>query len=178
VVEGKGDVLFYAYDLGDNWLHALTVYHVYEEAESTGCTHLLAGAMAGPPEDSKGCDGMGNFHYAKAVEQSVRDGWRMSDKFKEAALSMNWQRINIIHPKEFDLDATRHRLATAFRSRNAPKDGAKKVIRVTREFMDELDRVHKDTKGLPEELKNGDMKMRLALYGIKPLEVYSRKGRQ
>jgi hypothetical protein len=82
VIEKAGDLLFYTYDLGDCWLHALTVYHVYSEACSIGCTWLLEGAMACPPEDSIGLQGMGNRVYHEALQKCARNNWVMEGSSK------------------------------------------------------------------------------------------------
>lgn len=53
-----GDCFQYVYDLGDQWVHHLTLETLVPEDNTFEC---LGGALAGPPEDSRGCEGDGNW---------------------------------------------------------------------------------------------------------------------
>jgi hypothetical protein len=55
-VEGRTSFL-YEYDLGDSWLHDITLLGTVKREEKLVCT---AGARACPPED---CGGVGGYYY-------------------------------------------------------------------------------------------------------------------
>lgn len=62
-VQEPGQSLTWRYDIGDGWVHSITVVEVAGEGESTGRAAVLDGAGACPPEDSVGLEGMGNGAY-------------------------------------------------------------------------------------------------------------------
>eukprot|EP00961_Rhodomonas_salina_P124817 1682375-Rhodomonas_salina.1 len=66
-----GEQLLYTYDLGDQWMHIITVEAVRPASESSGRAAVLAGAMACPPEDSMGLGGLGPSNYQKNGSDSA-----------------------------------------------------------------------------------------------------------
>jgi len=55
LLKNVGDYCFYTYDLGDCWIHRLTVEKVFSVEESDGKIDIIEGAMRCPPEDGEGC---------------------------------------------------------------------------------------------------------------------------
>ena len=74
LVHKPGDRLLYTYDLGDGWTHMITVESARPANRSTADkpAEVLDGAMACPPEDSVGINGMGADKYEKQVLQHPR----------------------------------------------------------------------------------------------------------
>jgi hypothetical protein len=138
VLRKQGDRLGYVYDLGDCWKHIITVLDVVEKgtdltAESfsadakiqatwkkqvkgsitvTG-NHLLAGEINCPPEDSLGCDQMGD--YGSILMKGPR---HVSSK-----RAVNWNENGVRTANDFNLSQHQKRFKEAIKSRKNPTDG-------------------------------------------------------
>ncbi|KAK9828603.1 hypothetical protein WJX72_000990 [[Myrmecia] bisecta] len=69
LVQEAGQEFGYSYDLGDHWDHEVKVVQVLPVSESTGRCEVLDGAMACPPEDSNGFEGMGLWDYQPFLDE-------------------------------------------------------------------------------------------------------------
>jgi hypothetical protein len=143
VLRKQGDRLGYVYDLGDCWKHIITVLDIVEkgtvltaktfsaDAEMqatwkkqvkgsitvTG-NHLLAGEINCPPEDSNGCDEMGD--YGSILMKGPHH--------IPSNRAVNWTE-NLIHKaKDFDLSKHQKRFKEAIKSRKNPTDGNLKFM--------------------------------------------------
>ena len=87
----KGDVAYYNYDLGDNWMHRLVLEDIVAEEDSVT---LMAGGGACPPEDSFGLDSKGSRAYADFLEAYKRNPkkQKMKEVVKEASRAINYSR--------------------------------------------------------------------------------------
>lgn len=63
ILQAPGDEMGYMHDMGDHWFHDIRLVSVFPPEESTGRCEVIDGAMACPPEDSSGFEGMGNRAY-------------------------------------------------------------------------------------------------------------------
>jgi hypothetical protein len=94
LVSKPGDQLRYTYDLGDQFIHVLTVEAVVPDDDTF---ELFDGALAGPPEDSNGSENMGNRAYQKLLRDAKEKGVRaMTTALREAASASN------IKPSQLD----------------------------------------------------------------------------
>jgi len=112
----SGDRLVYVYDLGDSWRHVLTLEGVVEpgtevEGRALRGVALLGGEVNCPPEDSRGCDGMGAYHSLLAK------GTRFS--CPEACGARNWAPHGVRNAFDFDLATHQRRLAEAVESKKS-----------------------------------------------------------
>jgi hypothetical protein len=138
VLRKQGDRLGYLYDLGDGWKHTITVLNVVEkgtvltaetfsadaqiqatwkkqvggEITATG-NHLLAGEINCPPEDSNGCDEMGD--YGSILKKGPRHV--PSDR------AVNWNENKILKAFDFNLSQHQKRFEDAIKNRKNPTDG-------------------------------------------------------
>ena len=105
----KGDIAYYTYDLGDNWLHRLVLEDIV--AEEDGVT-LMEGAGACPPEDSNGLDAKGYRAYRDFLKEYKRNPkkQKMKEAIKEIRRSNNYARSWIgglpipFKPLEFNIE--------------------------------------------------------------------------
>ncbi len=140
VLRNPGDKVHYIYDLGDNWKHKITLIgcedrgtkidtkyfskynFVYEAMNKQNSdlktltldkSSLIAGQINCPPEDSNGCDGMGNYYSILA-----------KGKFYEPeTLGVNWKEHGIINAYDFDIAEHQERFEEAMSKRKNPNDG-------------------------------------------------------
>jgi hypothetical protein len=96
ILTAEGDELWYEYDFGDGWDHALRVETVLDEPPaSVRCT---GGRMACPPED---CGGLGGYHELAAWVRSGYERALLPDVFDSAARARDWLPVDW-HPDHFD----------------------------------------------------------------------------
>lgn len=95
----KGLVLVYEYDFGDCWLHQIRVEKIVPASAGKPSAVCLAGALAGPPEDSGGIGG-----YAEKIKIARNP---MHPEHEEM---MEWLGKKF-DPKAFDVARTNHWLA-------------------------------------------------------------------
>ena len=84
-------LLYYNYDLGDNWMHRLVLEDIVAEEDSVT---LMAGQGACPPEDSNGLDSKGYSAYADFLKAYKRNPkkQKMKEAMKEASRSINYSK--------------------------------------------------------------------------------------
>ncbi|KAJ3301737.1 hypothetical protein HDU76_005653 [Blyttiomyces sp. JEL0837] len=133
-----GDEIGYEYDLGDHFMHKITLERVIPASESDGRVELMDGQGACPPEDSNGFENhKGSLGYAELM-----DDWdSMSKKDKKKVVtavlgSANYHGEKSFDPKVFDLKAAKKRVAEAIRSKTSQVGGTKKVIHQLRFDVD------------------------------------------
>jgi hypothetical protein len=129
----------YKYDLGDGWLQMIELEEVVAAEQSNGAVVVLDGAMACPPEDSNGCEGMGNRSYAKEVDKlrlAILDSnddvavvarrFMQSGDHAEMRSSMNWKQAGgPTHPMDFDPVKCSAALKLALASKASNSSGQK-----------------------------------------------------
>lgn len=99
--KNKGDQYFYTYDLGDTWIHRITLEETI--ADESDVAELLAGEGECPPEDIGG-PGM----YAELVKTAGDPDYPDEYNFREI---LNLQAGESIDLTEFDLEEAQLRLA-------------------------------------------------------------------
>jgi hypothetical protein len=107
LVAAEGDQLWYEYDFGDGWDHALRVEAVLDEPPST--VRCTGGRMACPPED---CGGLGGYGELAAWVRSGYDDALLPDVFDDAAQARDWLPLDW-HPDHFDVQDINAALAVA-----------------------------------------------------------------
>ncbi len=107
MVAAEGDQLWYEYDFGDGWDHALSVEAVLDEPPAiVRCT---GGRRACPPED---CGGIGGYEELAAWVGSGYDDALLPDVFDNAAHARDWLPLDW-HPDHFDVEEINAALAVA-----------------------------------------------------------------
>lgn len=101
--------LIYAYDMGDDWRHVVTVEAVGPAEEGVGYPRLVGGARRCPPEDIGGLPGFENFLEAMA-----------DPRHEEHEELLEWHG-GPYDPATFDEPAARRRLAMLAVGRAAGK---------------------------------------------------------
>jgi hypothetical protein len=91
LLRNKGDVAYYIYDFGDNWMHRIILEDIVAEEDSVS---LVEGKGSCPPEDSNGLDGKGCTFYAQFLKTYKKNPrWpEMKKAVKEASRSINYSR--------------------------------------------------------------------------------------
>ena len=123
-----GDYCFYNYDLGDGWVHRLSVERVLSAEESDGSIEIIDGAMRCPPEDGGGCttyqeeilDLYNNEQKNPNNVENARGLAKACFKHK-GALNVNGS----FRPAEFNLLERKLALAEALGSRNSTRNSVK-----------------------------------------------------
>ncbi|KAK9827517.1 hypothetical protein WJX74_007579 [Apatococcus lobatus] len=131
-MQAPGDEMGYSYDLGDHWNHEIRVVSIFAPEESNGRCQVLDGAGACPPEDSCGCDGMGNWSYKKFLQSwaKFRDGGTSASRREfrdlraEASKALNYK-DRLFDPDEFSVEGAQQAVSTAFRTRASVVQGSK-----------------------------------------------------
>ncbi|KAG5188966.1 MM3350-like domain-containing protein [Tribonema minus] len=131
-----GQIMYYTYDLGDLFQHVIEVLEVVPVKDSTGKSELLEGAMACPPEDSNGCDGMGCRAYFKLLRSMQRVYDCEATEAEEDAVMENLATagtaLNIkcaeYDPFRFNLKKARRRMAQAIAGSASPDTGNKVFV--------------------------------------------------
>ena len=100
-----GDVLWYVYDFGDDWLHEVEVEQISPFERGAGYPRCLAGRRACPPED---CGGVYGYDRMLSALRSKSDPERR--EYLEW-LGRDWD------PDEFDQQATDKLVHEAHRNR-------------------------------------------------------------
>ena len=103
----EGDELWYDYDFGDGWDHALRVEKVL--AEPPAMVRCLGGRMACPPED---CGGIGGYEQLARWVRSGYDDACLPDNFPDAQAAHDWLPIEW-HPDHFEVDEVNDALSAA-----------------------------------------------------------------
>ena len=130
----------YIYDLGDAWRHDVTLIGRVDRGTTIGLDYfdqykfvqdalrgndrqewslevnmnkLIAGAINCPPEDSNGCDGMGN--YGNILKRG--------HNYQPNEFGVNWTEHGIFNAFDFDLDDHQERFDEATSQRKNPSDG-------------------------------------------------------
>mmetsp|Transcript_21977 Transcript_21977/g.36662 ORF Transcript_21977/g.36662 Transcript_21977/m.36662 type:complete len:509 (-) Transcript_21977:60-1586(-) len=137
LVQAPGDELFYVYDLGDNWLHRLTVESVRapREGGSSGGTDVvsgrvavLGGDMACPPEDGFGLQRSGPASY----EDDILVQYAHQDPAKRRPLPSALQckigqatniKSDRFDPHAFRLEEAQERVARAIAGKASVRGG-------------------------------------------------------
>jgi hypothetical protein len=107
LVSTEGAELWYEYDFGDGWDHALKVEAVLDEPPAT--VRCLGGRRACPPED---CGGIGGYDELAVWVRSGYDDALLPDGFDNAAHAHGWLPLDW-HPDHFDVDEVNAALAVA-----------------------------------------------------------------
>jgi len=141
VLRKGGQRLCYTYDLGDSWRHSITLIGIVDRGSTIGAEYfekyeyvhnligksaewkltgnqLLAGGMNCPPEDSNGCEEMGNYGsiLAKGKNHTPRE------------LGLNWTDHGIYDAYKFDLKAHQSRFNKAIKYKKNPQDGTVQMV--------------------------------------------------
>lgn len=103
----EGDGLWYEYDFGDGWDHALRLEEILDEPPAT--MRCIGGRMACPPED---CGGIGGYEELAKWVRSEYDDTLLPDVFDDAAHAHDWLPLDW-HPDHFDLDEVNGALSAA-----------------------------------------------------------------
>jgi len=111
LVAVEGDQLWYDYDFGDGWDHALTVEKVLDQVPAQVC--CTGGRMACPPED---CGGIGGYEDVAAWVRSGYDDALLPGVFEDAAQAHRWLPPDW-HPDHFDVEEVNAALSLAAPSR-------------------------------------------------------------
>ncbi len=107
LIAEKGDELWYDYDFGDGWHHAIRVEEVLDMPPPT--VRCIAGRMACPPED---CGGLGGYDELATWVRSGYDEALLPGVFDDAAHARDWLPPDW-HPDHFDLEEINAALAVA-----------------------------------------------------------------
>lgn len=102
IVVSEGQVLFYTYDFGDDWIHKITVEKIIEVSAQKKAS-CIGGKSACPPED---CGGIYGFDQMKYVFQN-------EPKSKQAKEYREWLCLDkgeLFDFDFFDLDFTNKKL--------------------------------------------------------------------
>jgi hypothetical protein len=118
VIWKEGESLQYTYDLGDNFIHNLTVEKVIVDGD--GSVELLDGRMACPPEDSNGFDGAGSCGYVEMLSNWATMSKTERKRIKAGVLTAtNYKNKTTFNPWVFDIEEAKGRLAEALSSRQS-----------------------------------------------------------
>lgn len=107
LVSIEGDGLWYEYDFGDGWDHALRAEAVLDDPPAT--VRCIGGRMACPPED---CGGIGGYDELAGWVRSEYDEALLPGVFEDAAHAHGWLGPEW-HPDHFDLDEANAALSVA-----------------------------------------------------------------
>ena len=107
LVAAEGDGLWYEYDFGDGWDHALRVEAVLDAPPAT--VRCIGGRMACPPED---CGGLGGYAELADWVRTGYDEALLPDVFDSAAHGRDWLPTDW-HPDHFDVEEINAALAVA-----------------------------------------------------------------
>jgi len=128
ILHDVGDYCFYNYDLGDGWIHRLSVERVLSVEESDGSVALIEGAMRCPPEDGEGCatyqeEILDLYNEQKKNPHNVENARRLAEAcFKHrGGVNVNGS----FRPGEFNLLERKLALAEALGSRNSTRNSVK-----------------------------------------------------
>ncbi|WP_024802625.1 plasmid pRiA4b ORF-3 family protein [Nocardia sp. BMG51109] len=77
VLRNKSDTLFYCYDFGDDWLHAITLEEVLPDRPGAPAAVCIKGRLPGPPEDCGGVPGYELLAAATDPEHRDHDAARL-----------------------------------------------------------------------------------------------------
>lgn len=128
LLKNVGDYCFYTYDLGDCWIHRLTVEKVFSVEESDGKIDIIEGAMRCPPEDGEGCttyqeEILDLYNEQTENPTNVENARELAEAcFKQrGALNVRGS----FRPAEFNLLETKLALAAALGSRNSTRNSVK-----------------------------------------------------
>lgn len=105
--------LLYEYDLGDSWIHRITLEKKLPPDPAFRHPVCLAGARACPPEDSGGIDGYYSLLESMSNPDDPDHGWVIEEVLGED-----------FNPEAFDIDSVNRMLARRFRLRGRKKRGA------------------------------------------------------
>ncbi|KAF8541179.1 MM3350-like domain-containing protein [Trichophaea hybrida] len=128
VLPEEGSALGYCYDLGDHFMHEITVEKILPADEYTGKVELLDGRGACPPED-----GCGNHTYQPLLEKiyagdkdTIKEIARSSN-YRDDPRAKNWASWKF-DPEAFDVEEARKRIEVALQSKASVPSGAKKFV--------------------------------------------------
>lgn len=107
VLRRKGSEGTYTYDLGDEWLHTLTVEEIGDAVPGAVYPRLLDGRGGPPPED---CGGVGSFDHLRHLRDHPEE--IESAGGEETEELRFW--VGMLEPDDLDLDAERQYLREAF----------------------------------------------------------------
>ena len=107
VVAVEGDTLWYDYDFGDGWEHALMVDKVLDSTPSTPT--CISGEYACPPED---CGGIGGHHQLSVWVRSDYDDAHLPPVFNNSFAARAWLPRGW-HPDEFEVNEANDRIFVA-----------------------------------------------------------------
>mmetsp|Transcript_15353 Transcript_15353/g.23012 ORF Transcript_15353/g.23012 Transcript_15353/m.23012 type:complete len:458 (-) Transcript_15353:127-1500(-) len=128
LLKDVGDYCFYNYDLGDCWIHRLTVEKVLSEEESDGKIDIVEGAMRCPPEDGEGCTTyqeniLDLFIELKSDPNNVENARELAEACFKYRGACNVR--GSFRPAEFDILERKLALAAALGSRNSTRNSVK-----------------------------------------------------
>ncbi|KAK9802771.1 hypothetical protein WJX73_000857 [Symbiochloris irregularis] len=132
VIQEPGTTMGYMYDLGDHWSHIITLVRVVPAEESAGRCLVLDGAMACPPEDSNGLEGMGNRAYQPFLDKvlAAKQGTspKAQRKYRELCASVSSglnYKSRMYDPHDFDVEEAQDAVKAAFRGKASVSQGSK-----------------------------------------------------
>lgn len=117
--------MFYLHDLGDRFLHRITLESIAPAEDSNSVVELLDGGGPNPPEDSFGFtpDGCEGFEKLCALS-----GRALQHCGNEVMRAMNYEMALPFDPSHFDIEHNRCALREALRAPASIVRGAKVVI--------------------------------------------------
>jgi hypothetical protein len=144
VLRTEGQRLHYIYDMRSEWRHDITLigrvtrgtkmnldffenhkYHFIQEklqdmnklSHKVNKSELLAGDVNCPPEDSMGCEGLGDYGSI------LKKGYGCDEVDDDFYLVLNWNEHDVYFADDFDLQAHQKRFNEAISHRINPTDG-------------------------------------------------------
>lgn len=128
LLKNVGDYCFYNYDLGDCWIHRLTVEKVLSEEESDGKIDVIEGAMRCPPEDGEGCttyqeEILDLYNEQTKNPNNVENARELAEACFKRRGALNVR--GSFRPAEFNLLERKLALAEARGSRNSSRNSVK-----------------------------------------------------
>jgi hypothetical protein len=127
ILRNKRDLIYFTYDLGDNFEHVIQLIEIRTLENSNGKVELLGGEMAPLPEDSIGSpEYRGNRGY-----QDLLELWQKASSKKRILISttvlesINYLTKTSFDPFEFDIAEAQAELRSAFQSRGSVRSGSK-----------------------------------------------------
>ncbi|CAB9513372.1 repeat and MYND domain-containing protein 2 [Seminavis robusta] len=128
ILKHKGDVCYYAYDLGDHWYHKITVEQVDEEGN--GSCLVLDGAMRCPDEDGEG----GQTYQEQVLDLFLMKQYNPGHPNCERKYALScYERVNnmnvggVFEADDFSVEITHKALQDALKSRNSVRQGSKSI---------------------------------------------------
>jgi len=107
LISSIGEFLLYDYDLGDHFMHRISVESIIDSTQSNGAIQLVDGSGACPPEDSNGLPVKGNKGFQMLCEWGPDSKEYIDACLIATRTSLNYQGGNsreVFSPEKFDLE--------------------------------------------------------------------------